>query len=403
MTKKNSNRIYIGIFGRTNSGKSSLINALTGQNLAIVSEIPGTTTDPVKKSIEIIGLGAVVLIDTAGIDDTSELGELRIKKTYEIIEQVDIAIILINNNKFGKPEKDLIKEFKKRNTPFIIISNKSDITPLDKQLSIQLFNLYQQDVLSLSTINSNDINQLIDILIINKNELKSEKIGLFSGLIEKGDFVVLITPIDNEAPEGRLILPQVNAIRDIIDKNAIAIVLKENEAEEFFKSKVISPKLVVTDSQIFKKADEIVPKDIPLTGFSVLLARLKGDFEEYIKGTPKISELKDGDRVLLLESCTHTSSCDDIGRVKIPKWLREYTKKNIEFDIVVGLEKLTRPIEDYSLVIQCGGCVITKKQLMNRLQKAKDADIPITNYGMTIAYMHNVYNRAIEPFLKLLK
>jgi [FeFe] hydrogenase H-cluster maturation GTPase HydF len=400
MSKTKDNKIHIGIFGRTNSGKSSFINALTGQDFAIVSEIPGTTTDPVKKSMEILGFGPVVLIDTAGINDNSELGKLRIEKTYEILDQIDISILIISENKFGNPEVELIEEFNKRKTPFLIASNKSDLYSIDFQLSSQITNSFNKKVISLSAINSNNLDELVKELIVLKNDLAVETKTLFGGLIGYGDFVLLITPIDSEAPEGRMILPQVNAIRDVVDHGAIAIVLRETEAELFFKNSTIKPKIVVTDSQVFKKVDKIVPKDIHLTGFSVLLARFKGDFDEYLKGTPKISKLQDEDRILLLESCTHTTSCEDIGRFKIPKWLTEFTGKKLEFDVVAGLEKLTRPIEDYSLIIQCGACVITRKQITNRLRLAKEMEIPITNYGMAIAYMHGVYERAIEPFLK---
>jgi [FeFe] hydrogenase H-cluster maturation GTPase HydF len=222
--------------------------------------------------------------------------------------------------------------------------------------------------------------------------------GLIGDLVSQGDIVMLITPVDVEAPEGRLILPQVQVIRDILDNDCTAIVLKEREVDAFLRHTGIKPKLVVTDSQVFLKADASIPRDIPLTSFSIVLARQKGDFEEYLRGTPKISELKDGDRILLLESCTHNVSCDDIGRVKIPRWLTNFTGKKLEFDNVAGLDAIPRPIEDYALVIQCGGCMVTHRQLVNRLREPKKHDIPITNYGMTIAYVHGIFDRATEPF-----
>lgn len=399
MAKGRENQLHIGIFGRTNSGKSSFINVISGQNLAIVSDIAGTTTDPVKKSIEILGLGNVVIIDTAGIDDVSNLGRLRIEKTLQVLENIDIALLLISDNLFGLPEKELIFEFNSRNTPFLIVSNKMDETPLSKDISELIKREYGIDTIQISSINKTNLDDLIISLINIKSTLKAETPSLLGNLVKYGDVVLLITPIDSEAPDGRMILPQVNAIRDSIDNGCITIVLRESELELFFANYKIKPKIAVTDSQVFKKVAAIIPEDIMLTGFSVLLARMKGDFEEYLKGTPKISELQDGDRILLLESCSHTSSCEDIGRVKIPGWLNAFTGKQLDYDIVAGLDNLKRSIEDYALIIQCGGCVITRKQLINRLRSAKAANIPITNYGMAIAYVQGVYDRAIKPFI----
>lgn len=400
MAKGKENQLHIGIFGRTNSGKSSLINALANQEIAIVSDIAGTTTDPVKKSIEILGLGNVVLIDTAGIDDSSELGKLRIAKTIEVFDNIDIAIILIDitSSNFDH-ELNLVEQFKERNTSFLIAINKIDIDqPSNVQIS-ELMNLFGIIPILISSINNLNIDELINSLIGIRKQLQLERPSLLKGLVNYGDVVLLVTPIDSEAPDGRMILPQVNVIRDSIDKGCITIVVRESELKLYFEKIKVYPKIVITDSQAFKFVSEIVPQEVFLTGFSVLLARFKGDFDEYLRGTPKISELKDNDRVLLLESCTHTSSCDDIGRVKIPKWMKEFTGKSLEFDIVSGLDNLKRSIDDYALVIQCGGCVITRKQLINRLRNAKSANIPITNYGLAIAYMHGVYKRAIAPFI----
>lgn len=394
------NSIHIGIYGRRNVGKSSLINSLTGQDTAIVSEIAGTTTDPVKKSIEIFGIGPVIIIDTAGIDDIDELGQKRIDKTLKSIEEIDIAILVFTENNFDKFENDLIAQFKKLKIPYLIISNKSDLNKTESSLVNLIRSNYNQDIIEFSCIANGKIDVITDKLIEVYKTLNVKKASLLGDLIKYGDIVLLITPIDNEAPEGRLILPQVQAIRDILDNDSAAIVMKEKEVDIFLKRTGIKPDLVITDSQIFNKADAMIPKDIPLTSFSIVLAHHKGDFDAYLEGTPKISELKDGDRVLLLESCTHQVSCDDIGRVKIPRWISSFTGKQIEFDFVHGLDRLSRPIEDYSLVIQCGGCIVTKKQLMNRLQKAKDQDIAITNYGMAIAYLQGIYERAIKPFRK---
>ncbi|MCU4163315.1 [FeFe] hydrogenase H-cluster maturation GTPase HydF [Carboxylicivirga caseinilyticus] len=389
---------HIGIFGRRNNGKSSIINKLANQDIAIVSDIAGTTTDPVKKSFEISGFGPVVLIDTAGIDDIGELGELRIKKTTQSIQLIDLAILVVSNNEWDKHETDLIETFQKQEVPYIILHNKSDINKASEDWLQIARQQNAVEVMNFSVIDS-DINPLVRKIQLAIPESAYKMPTLVGDLISYGDIVLLITPIDIEAPEGRLILPQIQAIRDILDNDAVCIVLKEREVDSFLKKTGIKPVLAITDSQIFLKADASVPKDIPLTGFSILLAHFKGDFESYLKGTPKIDELKNSDRILLLESCSHHVACDDIGRVKIPRWISAYTGKKLHFDVVAGLDNIKRPITDYSLVIQCGGCMITRKQLHNRLNLAKDAQIPITNYGMTIAYVQGIYERAVAPFL----
>jgi len=400
LKKSKNDRLHIGIFGRRNVGKSSLINAISNQKIAIVSEIPGTTTDPVKKSIELKNIGAVVIIDTAGIDDTNELGKLRVDKTFKTIEEIDIAILVIAENKFSDYEDDLIQKFFEYEIPFIIVANKSDIYKIDYDLIDKVFSKYNLKIIEISAEKNNNIDILLNELAKINSKIQNKKKSLIGDLVQYGDIVLLITPIDNEAPEGRLILPQVQIIRDILDNDCVAIVMKEKEVEIFLKTTGIKPKLAITDSQIFNRADAIIPKDIPLTSFSIILANNKGDFEEYLKGTPKISELKDGDKILLLESCTHQVSCDDIGRVKIPRWLSSFTGKKLEFTVVSGLDKLPESINEYSLVIQCGGCVVTKKQLQNRIKKAVNHNIPITNYGMAIAYLQGIYQRAISPFVK---
>ena len=400
MQKGREIKPHIGIYGRRNNGKSSLINCLTGQTTAIVSDVAGTTTDPVKKSYEITGFGAVVLIDTAGIDDSGKLEELRIEKTIDTVKLIDLAILVFTENKWGEFEDLLIKEFEKYKTPFIIIHNKTDIQKLSDDLRIKIKKQTEKDIIEFSTLECNKIDQLVKLIKATIPESSYKQPTIVGDLIKYGDIVLLITPIDLEAPAGRLILPQIQTIRDILDNDAVAIVLKEREVDAFLKKNGIKPALAITDSSIFLKADASIPKDIPLTGFSVLLARLKGDFEKYIEGTPAIDNLQDGNRVLLLESCTHHVSCEDIGRTKIPRWITNYTGKKLEFDIVSGLDNLKRDIHDYSLVIQCGGCMITSKQLKNRLKPAIDAGIPVTNYGMTIAFVQGIFNRAIEPFVK---
>ena len=397
MNKTKDNKPHIGIYGRRNNGKSSIINKLADQDIAIVSDTAGTTTDPVKKSFEILNFGPVVLIDTAGIDDEGVLGEKRIDKTLESIKTIDIALLIITNNKFGSFEKELIAEFKKYQVPFFIIHNKSDIVELNQELKNN-FKDNNIDCIEFSTIDGRDIGAILE-KIKKTIPSKSWEINTIIGdLLHPNDIVMLITPMDSETPAGRLILPQVQMIRDVLDNNCICITLKETEVEHFFATTTIKPKLVITDSQIFKLADQLVPKDIPLTSFSLVLARHKGDFENYKIGTPKVDELKDGDRVLILESCSHHVSCEDIGRYKLPNWIKAYTQKQLEFDVVAGLSKIERPISDYHLIVQCGGCMITKKQVFNRLKDAVVNDIPVTNYGMLIAYMHGIYHRATKVF-----
>jgi [FeFe] hydrogenase H-cluster maturation GTPase HydF len=390
---------HIGIFGRRNNGKSSLINALAEQDVAIVSAQPGTTTDPVRKSVEIFGIGPAILVDTAGIDDTGELGLLRVRKTLQVIKAIDLAIIVITDNSIGEFENDLINHFKKFDVPFIFVHNKSDLSPISPELKNQVHIEIQSEVVDFSALNPANKEQLIDMIIRHMPDTAYTSQSLLGGLLNRGDVVMLITPIDNEAPEGRMILPQVQAIRDVLDNDCINIVLKETEVDHFLKTSGIKPKLAITDSQMFGRIDKVIPHDIPLTGFSVLLARHKGPFDKYLEGTPKIDELKDGDKVLILESCTHQVNCDDIGRYKIPDWLMAYTGKKLEFEIVAGLDSFEKDLTKYALIVQCGGCMITKKQVHSRLKEAIEAGIPITNYGMAIAYCKGIYSRAIEPFL----
>ena len=400
MTKGREAKPHIGIYGRRNNGKSSLINCLAGQDIAIVSDQAGTTTDPVKKSFEITGFGPVILVDTAGIDDSGELGEKRVERTLRTLDIIDLALLVVTDNSWGEFEKDLIKKFTEQDIPFIIIHSKSDIAEPTTEFRERIKFNTGRDLFEFSAVDKRNYEDLIRLIKNTIPEHSYKTPALLGDLISQGDIVILITPIDVEAPAGRLILPQVQAIRDILDNDAVAIVLKEREVDAFLKNTGIRPALAITDSQVFKKADASIPHDIPLTSFSIMLARFKGDFENYLKGTPKISYLKDGDRVLLLESCTHHVACDDIGRTKIPRWINNFTGKKIEYDVVAGLDILPRPITDYALVIQCGGCMITRKQLHNRLLPAIKAGIPVTNYGMAIAYVHGIYNRAIKPFVK---
>jgi [FeFe] hydrogenase H-cluster maturation GTPase HydF len=401
--KGREHKPHIGIFGRRNFGKSSLINALTGQDVAIISEQPGTTTDPVKKSIEIPDVGPVILIDTAGIDDVGPLGNLRIQKTMEVMKIIDLAILVLNNNETGDYEERLLNDFYEAGIPYVFVHNKSDRVPLDSGFRDALTQKHPAPVIEFNSVNPGNLEDLIAAIRKTTPETAYRNHSLLGDLVSYGDVVLLITPVDTEAPEGRLILPQVQVIRDLLDNECVAIVLKEREVDAFLRKTMIKPKLVICDTSVILKADASVPKDIPLTGFSILLARHKGEFESYLKGTPAISDLRNDDRVLLLESCTHHVSCDDIGRTKIPRWMSSFTGKFLHYDVVSGLNRLQRPITDYALVIQCGGCMITRKQLVNRLKPAIEAGIPVTNYGMAIAYMQGVYRRAIKPFVKELQ
>ncbi len=401
MKKGKEIRPHIGIFGKRNSGKSSLINALAGQEVAIVSDVAGTTTDPVSKNMEIGGLGAVVLIDTAGIDDEGMLGEKRIARSREIIKTIDLALLLITENTLGDFEYDLINEFNKLDVPYFVVHNKSDLQSLSSSTISRIEKEFQTIILEFSTLNKSSVEPLVAQMRSFLPETAWKPGTLVGDLISYGDTVLLITPIDIEAPEGRLILPQVQVIRDVLDHDGVVAICKEREVDAYFKRMEPKPKLVITDSQVFLKADASIPKEIPLTSFSIVLARQKGDFQQYIKGTPKIGELKDGDRILILESCSHHVSCDDIGRVKIPRWLSNFTGKKLEYEVVAGLNQIPRDIHEYALVVQCGGCMITRRQLVNRLKPAIDAGIPVTNYGMAIAYVHGIYNRAIKPFINM--
>ncbi|MDD4213698.1 MAG: [FeFe] hydrogenase H-cluster maturation GTPase HydF [Bacteroidales bacterium] len=400
MSKGKDLKPHIGIFGRRNNGKSSLINVLVGQEVAIVSEQAGTTTDPVKKSIEIFGIGPVIMLDTAGIDDVGELGKKRIEKTLQALKTIDCAVLVIANNKFGQPELQLINEFNQYNIPFVIVHNKSDINPLLTSTQELVQKHTKQDIIEFSTKKADNIDVIVTAL---KNAIPESTYmsrSLIGDIINDGDYVLMVTPIDSEAPEGRMILPQQMAIRDVLDNNCVCIVLKETELQHFFETSNIKPALVVTDSQVFGTVKDLVPENIPLTSFSIVFSRLKGDFENYVKGTQTISKLNDGDRILILESCTHHVSCDDIGRVKIPMWLSKFTGKKLFFTNLSGLAALPENYKDFKLVIQCGGCMVTRKQILNRLKPFTENSVSITNYGMAIAFMNGIFTRALQPFLK---
>ena len=387
---------HIGIFGRRNCGKSSLINLLTGQDIAIVSDTAGTTTDPVKKSIEIFGIGPCVLIDTAGIDDVGELGQQRVEKTMKVLEEIDCAILVVSGNQFGEPEQQLISRMKESAVPFLIIHNKADEEPLLAVIKAVIEQETQTKVLDFSVLKNHDIAPVVEALKKTIPETAYQKVSLLGGIIQPNEVVVLVCPVDSEAPEGRLILPQVMAIRDVLDNECICVVLKETHLQQYLET-MPKPALIVTDSQVFSYVSKIVPQEIPLTSFSIVMARLRGDFDNYKKGTTYLSQLKNGDTILLLESCTHHSTCEDIGRVKLPRMILKFSGKDIKFEYVSGLSPIAHP-EKYVMAIQCGGCMSTRKQLLNRTNLFVNQGIPISNYGMALAYMNGIFNRVMAPF-----
>lgn len=392
---------HIGIFGKRNVGKSSFINTLAAQDVAIVSAQPGTTTDPVFKTMEITGLGPVVLIDTAGVDDVGDLGKQRVEKTYKVIKQINLAIIVFSGNDFSEDEFSLIEQLTTLKTPFFVVHNKSDLNFCSEELRTKLQTDCGADVLEFSN-SILDSHQFEAIITTIKKSLPDSQFNnptILGDLVKYGDIVLLVTPIDVEAPKGRIIQPQVQTIRDALDNDCVVMMVKERELDLVIKKMGIRPNLVVTDSQVFLKVDASIPKNIPMTSFSILFARLKGEFQAFLQGTRAISKLQQGDRILILESCSHHVSCDDIGRVKIPRWLEHFTGVKMHYDVVSGLAQITRPITDYAIVIQCGGCMLTRKQVINKLAPAIEHGIPVTNYGMCIAYCHGIFERAVAPFL----
>lgn len=392
-------KINIGIYGRQNVGKSSLINSLTGQQISIVSDEKGTTTDPVKRSFEILDFGSVIFIDTAGIDDKTTIGTLRVEQTIKTLTKINLAIIVISHNEIGDYEDTIVSKCKQLDIPYFFIYNKSDISTINNYTQEIIINKYKARVITHSSTNPNNNKESIFQLI---KEILSGYINktnnLLSNLINKKDLIILVCPIDIAAPTGRLILPQVQTIRAALDNNCIAVVLQETELDNYLKNCNIQPKLVVTDSQIFKLVSNLVPNNIKLTSFSVLLAYQKGNFEKFILGTKSISSLQNGDNILILESCSHHVSCDDIGRVKIPSLLKKFTNKDLNFTFVVGQDDIPLENKKYSLAIHCGACMITNKQLHNRLQLLIDSNIPISNYGLAISYIEGIFDRAILPF-----
>jgi [FeFe] hydrogenase H-cluster maturation GTPase HydF len=388
----------IGIFGRRNYGKSSLVNYLTGQDIAIVSDLAGTTTDPVRKTMEITGIGPVVWIDTAGIDDEGTVGRQRIERSLQMLAQCDLALILFTNNRFDAEEVSLVDDCRRRNIPFILIYSQADKLSPDSDLLARIEEDYNTRVFPLTVKDASRREPLIELIRKTLPETSYRQKSLLGDVIAAGDTVVLVTPIDSSAPEGRMILPQVQVLRDLLDNHARAIFCQPAELAGTLASLKTPPRLVITDSQAFHTVRDTLDDTQLLTSFSVVLARAKGLFEEYVQGTPAIDRLQDGDRVLMLESCTHNVTCEDIGRVKLPALLAKYTGKQLQCETLGGLSPIPDDIKDYALVIQCGGCVITRQQLASRLQPALDAGVPVSNYGLAIAYMNGIFHRSLQIF-----
>lgn len=396
-----SERVHIGIFGKRNAGKSSLINAITGQNLAIVSEAKGTTTDPVYKAMELLPLGSVMIIDTPGIDDEGVLGSLRIQKAYQVLNKTDIALVIIDAA-VGPSAEDLrlIKRINTKKIPLLIVINKCETINEDKKTAYQAL-LSNGKLLFVSAEQKLNIFELKEA-IAQTVPADENKAQIVADLLSPSDFVVLVVPIDSAAPKGRLILPQQQTIRDILEADAAAIVVKENELTNTLQNLGKRPKLVITDSQVFKKVAAETPADILLTSFSILFARYKGNLQTAVQGVTALDSLEDGDKILIGEGCTHHRQCDDIGTVKLPRWIKEYTGKNPEFIFTSGTE-FPLNLSPYKMIIHCGACMLNEREMQYRIKCAADQNIPFTNYGITIAYINGILKRTIEPFPQIYK
>ena len=381
-------KTHIGIFGLRNVGKSSIINAITNQNISIVSNTLGTTTDPVKKSMELLPLGPVVIIDTPGIDDVGELGELRIKKTKQILNTIDIALLILDaTSTLTDKDEELIKLFKDKNIPYLLVYNKSDLL---KNIPTQT-----QDTIYVSATTKFNIEELKEKISTITVKNKDKKI--LSDIVSQGDTVVLVIPIDSSAPKGRIILPQQQVLRELIQIGATIVVSNVENLSNSLEKLTNKPNLIITDSQVFGKVNKIVPKGILLTSFSILFARYKGNLDTLINGVNTLDKLLDGDTILISEGCTHHRQCEDIGTVKLPKWIKEYTKKEINFEFTSGTE-FPEDLSKYKLVIHCGGCMITENEMQYRLKHATNSNIPITNYGIAIAQINGILRRSLEIF-----
>lgn len=382
-----TDRTHIGFFGTVNAGKSSLVNAVTGQNTALVSSVMGTTTDPVRKTMEVLPLGPVVIIDTPGFDDNSKLGTARMERTKKVIDEVDIAVLVIDCKKgFTETDKTLERIFKKNDIPFVIAYNKADL--LEKREEKDSNSIY---VSSVTGENINEFKELLARIVPQKKEK-----GFVDRFVKKGDIAILVTPIDEAAPKGRIILPQQQVLRNLLDIGAITVVVQPKELNDALK-KIQKPTVVITDSQAFKEVSEIVPEDVHLTSFSILMAMNRGFLEDAVKACTVINTLCDGDKILIAEGCTHHRQCNDIGTVKIPGWIRKSTGKEIIFDSVSGKD-FPEDLSEYKIVIHCGGCMINENEVTARRKRAKEQGIPFTNYGTVIAYINGILKRSVEVF-----
>lgn len=396
-----SERVHIGFFGRRNAGKSSVMNRVTGQDLAVVSEVKGTTTDPVYKAMELLPLGPVVMMDTPGIDDEGELGALRVKKSYQVLNKTDAAVLVIDGkNGMSREDQALLERIQKKNIPSILVLNKRDLLT-EEEVCQTLSGLpkgYQEgkDFLWVSAQEGTGIHELKERLAVLASTEENQK-KIVGDLLSPGDFVVLVVPVDKAAPKGRLILPQQQTIRDILDADAVSVVIKEDRLKETLERLGQKPRLVITDSQVFGKVSRDTPREIPLTSFSILFARYKGNLKTLVEGARTLEKLKDGDKVLISEGCTHHRQCGDIGTVKLPAWIRKYTGKNLEYSFTSGTE-FPDELGMYSLIVHCGGCMLNEREMKYRLSCAGDQEVPMTNYGILIAYMNGILERSLEPF-----
>ena len=407
-----ANRVHIGFFGRRNAGKSSVVNAVTGQELAVVSDTKGTTTDPVYKSMELLPIGPVMIIDTPGFDDEGALGELRVRKTKQVLNKTDIAVLVVDATEGKKQcDEELIRIFKEKEIPYIIVNNKADLLFDEISEKVCQNNVSEQRKAEQNALLSSGQEQYVSALTgagiyelkecigkLTPNEDMTLKI--VGDLLHPGDFVVLVVPIDSAAPKGRLILPQQQTIRDVLEANAAAIVVKESELKQTLEQLGRSPAMVITDSQVFEQVSEEVSKEIPLTSFSILMARYKGYLETAVNGVAAIDHLKDGDKILISEGCTHHRQCDDIGTVKIPRWLKQHTGKELIIETSSGTE-FPEDLTSYALVIHCGGCMLNEREVKYRMKCAEDRKVPFTNYGIAIAQMKGILKRSIELFPNL--
>lgn len=392
-----ADRVHIGFFGRRNAGKSSIVNKVTGQELAVVSDVKGTTTDPVSKAMELLPMGPVVIIDTPGIDDEGHLGELRVRKAKQVLNRVDVAVLVVDAT-LGKTnvDEELIHIFKEKEIPYLVVYNKSDLLSENQKINVDFPDRNQEPFIYASAATGQNIYELKE-KIASLAVTDDLKLRLVGDLLEPSDFAVLVVPIDKAAPKGRLILPQQQTIRDVLEAGAAAIVIKENELSNTLETLGKKPKLVITDSQVFAKVSKETPKDIWLTSFSILFARFKGNLKTAAAGAAAIDRLKDGDKILISEGCTHHRQCDDIGTVKLPRWIRNYTGKDLEFEYSSGRD-FPEDVTKYNLIVHCGGCMLNEREMRYRQKCALDQEIPITNYGIAIAYMRGILKRCVEMF-----